>query len=225
MCECAWRRWQHERMSKDQIANLKGNISNISLRQTMAPQHQRPSLGSIYAPSPAPGSTINIVRKRILKAHEDDERKERALNASLLGTKPTTPGSRVGTAGSNKVSFIDSYKKGEGANHGLSQRGSSVDPATGKMASPRTTWRRQFWKKNTPWGVDRDLFGGAHHYNTTIKSSVRNYDQSARWERDPKFTPPPNSEDIIRQIVYKLEEHCNTTFALTRAFKIFGEFG
>ena len=120
--------------------------------------------------------------------------------------------------------FVDNDRGGDNRPRGLpngEENNYGIARGTVPGETPRAQWRRQFWQKNTPWGVDRTLFGGEHFYETPIKSSVRNYNNSTRWEHDPKLVPTGNSEDIIRQIVYKLEQHCNTTFALTRAFKIF----
>jgi hypothetical protein len=195
------------------------SMAQVSLRQTHAPQHQRPALGNVYSPTPAPGSTISVVRKKILKRQENAARSEQA--AESLMESPVAP--RVSTAGSNSVRFVDNDRGGDTRPRGLPNGEEDNYGITRGMVgeTPRAQWRRQFWQKNTPWGVDRSLFGGGHFYETTIKSSVRNYNNSTRWEHDPKLVPTGNSEDIIRQIVYKLEQHCNTTFALTRAFKIF----
>ena len=198
------------------------SLAQVSLRQTQAPQHQRPSLGNMYKPTPAPGSTISVVRKKILKRQES---MQKTADADAEGVLESPVAPRINTAGSNSVKFVDNDNGvptlpaswvggGEENNFGIAR---GLLPGE----TPRSQWRRQFWLRNTPWGTDRKIFGGEHFYETPIKSSVRNYNNSSRWEHDPKIVPTGNSEDIIRQIVYKLEQHCNTTFALTRAFKIF----
>lgn len=210
---------------EQQLDGIK-SMSQVSLRQTQAPQHQRPSLGNVYSPTPAPGSTISVVRKKILKRQQSLQQSPPAAEPESVLDSPTGP--RINTAGSSSVRFVDhDNRPGEIPNLGAAWLGGGEENKYGiprgvlPGETPRSQWRRQFWQKNTPWGTDRKIFGGEHFYETPIKSSVRNYNNSSRWEHDPKLIPTGNSEDIIRQIVYKLEQHCNTTFALTRAFKIF----
>ena len=63
---------------------------------------------------------------------------------------------------------------------------------------------------------------GTSTYLTSLKPSARNYNSTTRWECGDEGQPLAcSSEDIVRQIVYKLEQHCNSTFALGRAFKFF----
>ena len=41
-------------------------------------------------------------------------------------------------------------------------------------------------------------------YDVNLKPTVRNYNNSSRWEYNPRVDPPINSEDLIRQIVHKV---------------------
>lgn len=81
-------------------------------------------------------------------------------------------------------------------------------------------WRQQFWKKNTPWGTDRRNFAGDAQYEAGHKPTARNYNNTSRWVFE-KVPLRHNSEETIRQIVVKLEQHGNSTFGLTRGFKAF----
>eukprot|EP00277_Geminigera_cryophila_P002210 CAMPEP_0179422868 /NCGR_PEP_ID=MMETSP0799-20121207/10685_1 /TAXON_ID=46947 /ORGANISM="Geminigera cryophila, Strain CCMP2564" /LENGTH=187 /DNA_ID=CAMNT_0021197083 /DNA_START=119 /DNA_END=679 /DNA_ORIENTATION=+ len=60
-----------------------------------------------------------------------------------------------------------------------------------------------------------------HFYDTCIKPVSRYYNKSSRWENASTIVPPVDSEETIRKIVYKLEQHCTSMFALTHAFKMF----
>ena len=175
--EKTWR----EAVSKDAVQNMRGGLQNVTLRQTVAPQHQRPSFGNVYAPSPAPGSTIQIVRKAILKNHEKEARRAASMelddpDSMFRSSTPSEPQARVPTAGSNSVKFVNSADTYQPSTS-IALSGEYV------IETPRTTWRKQFWNKSTPWGVDRKTYGGGSHYVTTIKSGVRHYDNSSRWEQ------------------------------------------
>ncbi len=133
-------------MGKDATnASLGGptKMSQVSVRQMDAPQHKRPSLGKTYAPSPAPGETIDIVRKKILKRQSVSLRDG---EASLLGTSPDSPPrERIGTAGSNSVKFLDTEKRDGSSLPSLPPwlGADSLGPRVGDATTPRALWRKQ----------------------------------------------------------------------------------
>jgi len=183
-----------EKNAMDHVERRRQNLFKNSL-------HVRPVLGDNYAPHPAPGSTISHM-KSLLKA--------------------------PGTASSGARVKIEPRQTREKV--GYEQEGPSTEYLQGdewgldfnEIHTPRTKWRKQFWSKRAPWAVDRRVFTGTSTYLTSLKPSARNYNSTTRWEfgRDDKLHMQ-NSEDIVRQIVMKLEQHCNSTFSLSRAFKFF----
>lgn len=182
-----------EKNALSHVERRRGNLFKNGL-------HVRPVLGESYVPHPAPGSSIVQMR-------------------SIMRT-PGTPstGSRVKMDASVKPIMLDNlaapsteYLQGE-------EWGMDFN----EISTPRTKWRNQFWNKRTPWAADRRVFTGTSTYLTSLKPSARNYNSTTRWECGDEGQPlARSSEDIVRQIVYKLEQHCNSTFALGRAFKFF----
>lgn len=152
-----------EMMGKDSaMAALEGvtklatmgptKMSQVSIRQVNAPQHKRPSLGKTYAPSPAPGETIDIVRKKILKRQSVSPSRE----TSLLGTSPDSPPrERIGTAGSNSVKFLDTEKRDGSSLPSLPPwlGADSLGPRVGDATTPRALWRKQVRVWSLPVGV------------------------------------------------------------------------
>ena len=133
-----------EMMGKDSAMATMGptKMSQVSIRQVNAPQHKRPSLGKTYAPSPAPGETIDIVRKKILKRQSMSPSRE----TSLLGTSPDSPPrERIGTAGSNSVKFLDTEKRDGSSLPSLPPwlGADSLGPRVGDATTPRALWRKQ----------------------------------------------------------------------------------
>mmetsp|Transcript_3235 Transcript_3235/g.8113 ORF Transcript_3235/g.8113 Transcript_3235/m.8113 type:complete len:288 (+) Transcript_3235:143-1006(+) len=145
---------------------------------------------------------------------------------NILGnTKSSTPGSDLkgvlkspGTPGSRyRASFNETVK-------------ASTDPGAAPFIlstqkygeSPRSTWRRQYWTKTTPWASDRRAYAGDSLYLNNIKPSSKLFDTTKQWHMHPDERKQPDSaEDIIRTMVEKLEQHCRSTYMLTRMFKMF----
>mmetsp|Transcript_6617 Transcript_6617/g.10457 ORF Transcript_6617/g.10457 Transcript_6617/m.10457 type:complete len:346 (-) Transcript_6617:407-1444(-) len=169
--------------------------SPTDMRALAAPHLARPALTEVYSPSPAPFITVDNVKKSALRP-------------------PGTPGTgqRVTMPENVEQSFVSENQP---------------DPTVAKVLNenvwetPRAKWRKQYWNKSTPWATDRRVYAGHGIYRTTVKPHSRNYNASGRWELESTINMSKNSEDIVRQIVQKLEQHCSSTFALTRAFKIF----
>lgn len=143
------------------------SLSQVHVRQERAPQHQRPLLGQTYAPSPAPGETINILRKRILKQNGEGERTAQDLNASLLGTSlSSSPQLRIGTSGSNSVKFLDSEKRDR--NEIPSWLGAEALERNRKLdcpdpVTPRGQWRKQVRVKHKSLSPAAVALGEAAH--------------------------------------------------------------
>jgi len=143
------------------------SLSQVHVRQERAPQHQRPLLGQTYAPSPAPGDTINVLRKKILKQNGEGERITQDLTASLLGTSLSSSSPpRIATSGSNSVKFLDSEKHDRNAMP--SWLGAEAlernrlldcpDPVT-----PRGQWRKQVRVKHKSLSPTAVALGDATH--------------------------------------------------------------
>ena len=156
---------QSERRNKN-LGPTKGSLSKVSVRQEFAPQHQRPSLGNLYSPSPAPGSTIHVVRKKILKQQKTQK------DLAEMNNEQGPPLERMNTAGSNNVKFLDNdgeeYSRSSStslppwlptANVGMDHANSLKSLSS---ETPRALWRKQYWQKSTPWGTDRRVFGGSN---------------------------------------------------------------
>jgi hypothetical protein len=80
---------------------LQRRVSVLAWRtsQTQAPQHQRPQLTTEYAPSPAPGSTVAAVSKKILR-RQHLEHLRPSEGDPTKGPFPSSP-PRLETSGSN----------------------------------------------------------------------------------------------------------------------------
>jgi hypothetical protein len=81
---------------------LQRRVSVLGWRtsQTQAPQHQRPQLTTEYAPSPAPGSTVAAVSKKILRSRQHLEQVSPSEGDPTKGPFPASP-PRLETSGSN----------------------------------------------------------------------------------------------------------------------------
>jgi len=82
-------------------AGIQRRVSVLHWRtsQTQAPQHQRPQLTTEYAPSPAPGSTVAAVSKKILRRQHLEQLRPREGDQNN-GPFPASP-PRLETSGSN----------------------------------------------------------------------------------------------------------------------------
>lgn len=88
--------------------------------------------------------------------------------------------------------------------------------------TPRSSWRAQYWKKATPWATDRDAYGGRTQYTTTIKPTSKSFNDQHEWHVEGYNKPPEETpQEIIQQLIAKLEQHCRSTFLLNRMFKVF----
>mmetsp|Transcript_29001 Transcript_29001/g.56705 ORF Transcript_29001/g.56705 Transcript_29001/m.56705 type:complete len:322 (+) Transcript_29001:216-1181(+) len=104
----------------------------------------------------------------------------------------------------------------------ISTKGFKDPPVERAEKTPRSSWRAQYWKKSTPWATDRDAYGGDHQYLTTIKPSSQYYNSGHQWHVEGYNEAPSDTAlDIVRQLIAKLEQHCRSTFLLTRMFKMF----
>mmetsp|Transcript_16052 Transcript_16052/g.31706 ORF Transcript_16052/g.31706 Transcript_16052/m.31706 type:complete len:320 (-) Transcript_16052:94-1053(-) len=88
--------------------------------------------------------------------------------------------------------------------------------------TPRTAWRTQYWSKSTPWGTDRRQYANDALYKNNTKPTTKFFDHSKKWHQpSEKMSVEQTAEDMVRTIVEKLEQHCRSTFMLTRMFKLF----
>uniref|UniRef100_A0A6U2BID2 EF-hand domain-containing protein n=1 Tax=Hemiselmis andersenii TaxID=464988 RepID=A0A6U2BID2_HEMAN len=88
--------------------------------------------------------------------------------------------------------------------------------------TPRTAWRSQYWSKSTPWGTDRRQYTADALYRNNTKPTTVGFDHTKKWHQPAeKMTQQQTAEDMIRTVVEKLEQHCRSTFMLTKMFKFF----
>uniref|UniRef100_A0A6U2F9A4 EF-hand domain-containing protein n=1 Tax=Hemiselmis andersenii TaxID=464988 RepID=A0A6U2F9A4_HEMAN len=150
--------------------------------------------------------------------------KPKTPSKSLLrpsGTPGT--GSRVGLKLPNaSPSPVDTDALTKEFGRTVSTKGFKDPPVDRGEKTPRSSWRAQYWKKSTPWATDRDAYGGRHQYMTTIKPSSQYYNSNHQWHVEGYNQAPSDSAlDIVKQLIAKLEQHCRSTFLLTRMFKMF----
>lgn len=177
------------------------SLSQVHVRQERAPQHQRPLLGQTYAPSPAPGETINVLRKKILKRGEPTVQE---LKASLLGTsRSSSPPPRIGTSGSNSVKFLDSEMRPGNSLPSLPpwlgaealERNRLLDCP--EPVTPRGQWRKQVRVKHKALSPAAVALGDAAHTSDCPNGFVsavlvKNHtlgNRSARFRRHTPVSP------------------------------------
>jgi len=153
---------------------------------------------------PAPGSTMKVMQKDIRRRQTQDnilKEHEAALLADqmLLSVKhlDTRQVSLLMTtrlkSPLDSVRFFDSDKSTDGLKKNALIRVTQDI----SLETPRTTWRRQYWSKSTPFGTDRRTYSGTHFYDSCIKPVSRYYNKSSRWENASTIMPPVDSE--VRQ--------------------------
>jgi len=155
---------------------------------------------SLFVPHPAPGHNVEALRAVIAR--------EPSVGAQVnTSIKPMNLSAFLPPILGHSTEFIAGEEWG-------------VDFS--EIETPRTVWRKQYWGKGAkrpPWAIDRRCFSGTAAYITTTKPNARNYNSIGRWEygKDPWLSK--TSEDLVRQIVVKLEQRCNSSFSLNRQFK------